>query len=182
MRQTIDIDGRSFRIGRAVRPQVPLWREEMNSIAEGLHWVAVTLWVGGIWVVGYLVAPVLFHSVGDRALAGSIAGHVFAALAWLGYGCAGYLLLYRVILFRLRAFAQGFFWLVLLMVVLVAAGHLGVQPIMDSLKEQATTREFVEGVLRNRFAVWHGVASVLHLIVSALGIMLVLMQPKALRW
>jgi hypothetical protein len=84
--------------------------------------------------------------------------------------------------FRASAFTQGFFWLTLLMLLLVVAGHLGVQPVLAGLKEQATARDVLQSVVRNRFAVWHGVASVLHLILSALGLWLVLLQPKALRW
>jgi Domain of unknown function (DUF4149) len=179
---TIDIDGHRFKLGSPVRPALSLWREEVTALAEGLHWIAVTLWVGGIWIVGYLVAPVLFYSVGDRALAGSLAGHMFSALAWLGYVCAAYLLMFRLAVFRTGALAQGFFWLTLLMLLLVAAGHLGVQPVLAGLKQQAAVHDVVETVVKNRFAVWHGVASVLHLVLSALGVLLVLLQPKALRW
>jgi len=179
---TIDIDGHRFKLGQPERPSLPVWREELSALAEGLHWVAVTLWVGGIWIVGYLVAPVLFYTAGDRALAGSLAGHMFSVLAWLGYSCAAYLLIFRLAVFRAGAFTQGFFWLTLLMLLLVVAGHLGVQPVLAGLKEQATARDVLQSVVRNRFAVWHGVASVLHLILSALGLWLVLLQPKALRW
>ena len=179
---SIDIDGRAYRLGQPVRPEQSLWQEEMSNIAEGLHWIAVTLWVGGIWIVGYLVAPVLFHSLSDRALAGSLAAHLFSVLAYLGYGCATYLLLFRLAVYRWSAFGQMFFWLTLLMVLLVAAGHLGVQPVIAGLKQQAAARDVLESVVRNRFAVWHGVASVLHLVVSALGVWLILLQPKALRW
>ena len=38
-----------------------------------------------------------------------------------------------------------------------------------------------EGVFRDRFAAWHGVASVLYLAECALGVVLVLLQPSAAR-
>jgi len=34
---------------------------------------AITLWVGGLWAVGYLAAPMLFYNLSDRMLAGMVA-------------------------------------------------------------------------------------------------------------
>ncbi len=39
--------------------------------------IAVALWAGGMWVTGYLVAPLLFHSAPDRQIAGNLAGTMF---------------------------------------------------------------------------------------------------------
>jgi hypothetical protein len=149
---------------------------QMSKLWDGLHFVAVSLWVGGIWIIGYLAAPVLFHSLGDRALAGNLAGNMFTAMAWVGYVCGGYLLLFRLLVFRFGALTQSFFWITLVMLALVAAGHLGVQPILSGLKEQAAARDVLESVVKNRFAVWHGVASVVYLILSVLGVLLVTRQ------
>ncbi len=51
----------------------------MKSLAEALCAVALTLWIGGLWVIGYLVAPTLFYTLSDRALAGSLAGKLLNA-------------------------------------------------------------------------------------------------------
>jgi hypothetical protein len=48
----------------------------------------------------------------------------------------------------------------------VVAGQFGVQPILAGLKEQALPREVMESVFRDRFATWHGVASILYVIES----------------
>jgi hypothetical protein len=32
----------------------------MRRLADALYDVALTLWVGGLWTIGYLVAPTLF--------------------------------------------------------------------------------------------------------------------------
>lgn len=153
----------------------------MKKLADTLHFVAVTLWVGGLWVIGYLVAPVLFASLEDRALAGALAGKLFTAIAYVGFACGAYLLLFRWMRFGLSSFKQGFFWVVVTMLALTAVGHFGVQPILATLKEQALPREVMNSVFRDRFAAWHGVSSVLYLIQSALGVMLVAGQGKALR-
>jgi hypothetical protein len=144
----------------------------MKSVADALQSIAVTLWVGGLWAVGYLVAPTLFRVLPERALAGMVAGRLFTLIAWVGIGCAAYLIVYRLARHGVQALRQLAFWVTLVMLALVVAGEFGVQPILASLKDQAGAREVMESVLRDRFAAWHGVASVLYLIVSALGLVL----------
>ena len=150
----------------------------MRSIADALQSVAVTLWVGGTWEVGFLVAPLMFARLGDRALAGLMAGRLFTAIAYVGIACAAYLLIYRLARFRLASLKQGFFWLAVAMLVLVLAGEFGVRSIMEALRAQALPREVMESVLRDRFMTWHGVASVLYVIQSLLGLALAVLHGK----
>ena len=150
----------------------------MRFIADTLQSIAVTLWVGGLWVIGVVVAPFLFHSPADRAQAGLLAGHLFAAMAYVGLGCGAYLLLYRLAIFGSHALRQLLFWIVLLMVALDAAGQFGVQPIMAGLKQQALPKEVMESIFRDRFAAWHGVASVFYLIECAMGLVVVVQHGR----
>jgi uncharacterized membrane protein YhaH (DUF805 family) len=90
-------------------------------------------------------------------------------------------LIFRLVRFGGHAFRQAFFWVALLMVLLTVTGQFGVQPILAGLKQQALPREVMESVLRDRFATWHGVASVLYVIESALGAVLVWLQQDAPR-
>ena len=79
----------------------------MRFIADALQSIAVTLWVGGLWVIGLVVAPFLFHTLADRAQAGLLAGHLFATMAYIGLGCGAYLLLYRLAIFGSHALRRG---------------------------------------------------------------------------
>ncbi len=150
----------------------------MRSFADGLHAIALTLWIGGMWAVGLLVAPTLFYSMGDRVVAGSIAGKLFTLVAYIGIGCATYLLLFRVVRFGAAGLKHGRFWIVLTMLVLILAGQFGVQPVLVAIKDQALPAEVMESVFRDRFATWHGVASVLYLIECLLGVVLVWLQGR----
>ena len=47
----------------------------MRKLSEGFYLFAITLWIGGMWAVGYVVAPMLFATLGDRQLAGVVAGN-----------------------------------------------------------------------------------------------------------
>ena len=153
----------------------------MNRLADALHALCVTAWVGCLWAIGLLAAPTLFDALPDRSLAGLLAGRMFLYVAMLGLACGAYLLLFRLARFGGHALRQPFFWVTLLMVVLAAIGEFGVQPILAGLKEQALPRQVMESVFRDRFAVWHGVASVLYLVECALGVLLVLLQQSVAR-
>jgi hypothetical protein len=151
----------------------------VRRLTDFLYVVAITLWVGGLWAVGYIVAPTLFHELSaNRALAGNLAGRMFAMIAWVGIGCAVYLLLFQFLRRGGAAFRSGVFWLVVAMLLLTLAGHFGVQPILAQLKSDALPREVMESVLRDRFARWHGISSVLYLIQSVLGAALVAIQQR----
>lgn len=153
----------------------------MKSIADALQSITVTLWVGGQWAIGFIVAPLLFARLPDRALAGMLAGKLFTVVAFIGIACAAYQLLYRFMRFGAASFRQGFFWVVLLMLLLILVGEFGVQPILESLKAQALPKEVMASVFRERFDTWHGVASGLYVIESLLGIALVVLQHRAPR-
>ncbi len=150
----------------------------MGRIGGALQSIAATLWVGGIWMTGFVVAPVLFARLGDRVLAGMVAGKLFSLVAWIGIACALYLLLFRIARHGAGAFRQAVFWIVLVMLLLVCAGEFGVQQVMAALKAEALPRQVMESVLRDRFAAWHGVSSVLYVIESLLGAALVILLGR----
>ena len=150
----------------------------MSGIADALQSMTATLWVGGMWAIGFIVAPVLFATLPDRALAGLLAGKLFSLIAWTGIACALYLLVYRLARDGAGVLRQGLFWIVLLMLVLILAGEFGVQPLLAALKEQALPKQVMESVLRDRFATWHGVASGLYVIQSVLGAALVILLGR----
>jgi hypothetical protein len=145
----------------------------MNRVADYLFAIAVTLWVGVLWALGLVAAPVLFRELSDRGLAGNLAGAMFAVMAWIGIGAATYALLFLFAREGARALKSAAFWLILVMLLLTLAGHFGVTPILAHLKSEALPREVMESVLRNRFMAWHGVSSVLYLIQCVLGVALV---------
>lgn len=153
----------------------------MSRLAESLYSLAIALWVGGMCAIGYLAAPVLFHELSDRALAGNLAGAMFRIVAYIGFACGGYLLLYLLVRRGWRAIQSGVFWIVLVMLILTVASHFGVQPILAELKAGALPRQVMETALRDRFATWHGVSSGLYLLQSLLGLWLVLWQERGKR-
>jgi hypothetical protein len=145
----------------------------MRRFWEGLAGVLLVLWIGGAWAIGYVAAPVLFVSLEDKQLAGRLAGGFFYWMAWIGIVAGTYLLVYRIIRQGGAALKTLFFWTVALMLALTLAGHFGIQPILQGLKDQAMPHAVMQSVFADRFRHWHGVSSIVYLIQSALGLLLV---------
>ena len=126
--------------------------------------------------IGFVAAPVLFTQLADRSLAGNLAGSMFSVLSWIGLVCGGYLTMYVISVKGRNAKSSGVFWIVLLMLVLTAVGHFGVQPIMAQLQLDALPGSVMQSALRDRFVAWHRVSTALYLLQFLLGIALVVLQ------
>ncbi len=153
----------------------------MRRVAEALYQAVIALWVGGMWVIGYLVVPTLFASLGDRQLAGMVAGKLFACMGWVGLGGAAYLVVFLSVRWKRLAPCRSVFWLVLAAGVLLAVGQFGIQPLMAQMKSDALPLDVMESAWRERFVFWHGVSSILYLVQSLLGLWLVVWSERGLR-
>ncbi len=166
----------------------------------------VTLWVGGLWAIGYLAAPTLFAAIPDRMLAGAVAGRLFSGMAWTGIACGT--LLFALWALRLRGtlFRDRQAWLVGAMLALTLAGQFGVQPVLQRLKDEAAPapvmesrpssppfsqgekgdssllspsgREVGRAGSRAAFGRWHGISSGIYLVQSLLGLALVVTRSR----
>lgn len=138
-----------------------------------LNLIVITLWVGALWTTG-LSAYVLFDSLQDKQLAGSLAGKLFTVVSYIGMASGFYLLIQRLLDYGTGALKQSFFWAVFVMLLLVLAGHFGIQPILAQLKADAMPADVMHSIFAERFGKWHGVASVAYLVECLLGFVLVL--------
>lgn len=149
----------------------------MKNLASHLNATAIVLWVGSLWAIGLIAAPTLFSVLKENTqLAGLLAGKMFTLTAYIGMACALYVLIYRLATEGTGAFKQWFFWIALAMLGLILIGHFGVQPIIQRLKVEGGAAEVMQSVVANRFAHWHGIASILYVVQSLLGLTLVLKQ------
>jgi uncharacterized membrane protein len=141
----------------------------LNSPAANIgERVLLTLWVGGLWAIGYVVAPALFANLEDRALAGTLAGVMFEIIAWIGIGCALALLVVN----QLRYAPRYLNWRMLVLVamlVLVLLGQFVLTPMMAELRAAGQSDAAL-------FARLHGVAALVYLVNSVLGLVLVMAQ------
>jgi hypothetical protein len=153
----------------------------VRPFADALYAVTLTLWVGGLWAIGYLVAPTLFATLVDRQLAGMLAGKLFVLIGWVGVVCASYLLVFMLSRLGRAALKRGIFWLVFLMLLMTVISLFGIQPLLAQMKAEALPREVMESVLRDRFATWHGISSILYLMQSLIGLFAVVFASRGIK-
>jgi hypothetical protein len=141
-------------------------------MAYRLSLIIIALWAGALWTTG-ISAYVLFDSLQDKQMAGMLAGKLFTVVSYIGMVSAFYLLIQRLVQDGTVALKQAFFWAVFLMLLLVLAGHFGIQPILAGLKAQALPADVMQSVFADRFKTWHGVASVAYLLECLLALVMV---------
>lgn len=132
------------------------------------------LWVGALWTVGFIVAPTLFATLADKALAGTIAGSLFRVTAWLSIVCAVLLLVLRKNMDA--ANARSALWLILGMVSCVLIGYFALQPQMAELRLvlHGTVDAGQVAEAKKQFGILHGVSTGFYIVQSILGALLVL--------
>ncbi|HZR03251.1 MAG TPA: DUF4149 domain-containing protein [Burkholderiales bacterium] len=153
----------------------------MSKLAEALQALCVTIWAGGLWIVGLLVLPVLFASAIEHVVLPSVHHRLLMFVALIGLACAGYLLLFRLVRFGGHALRQAFFWVVVLLLVLDFAAYFGAHNLLQAAKAHETLHRAIEVTLRDRSATWFGLPSVIYLVQCALAVPLVLLEQSAPR-
>ena len=137
----------------------------------------VTVWAGSLWAIGYIVAPILFASVENKVLAGTIAGNLFQAEAWLSLACGLFLVFLcnsTVCNFSLKE-RRLISLLIVGMLTCTLIGYFVLHPYMVDL------RALMHGVVgpdlivvKSKFGLLHGLSSMLYLLESLLAVALIL--------
>ena len=143
----------------------------MSPVLQNGERILLSLWVGALWSIGYLAVPTLFASLDDRMLAGMLAGKMFTGVSFIGLGC-GSALLVSFWMQSVKPLKERRLQLLIAMLLLVLLGEFFLQPQMAALKAQG----LVEGSgAAAHFGVLHGIASLLYLANSLIGLALLVM-------
>ena len=153
---------------------VPPKQYHMKNLPNHLNALAITVWVGGLWAIGYLAVPILFHAQPDRQLAGMLAGRMFGTLGYVGIVCGLYLLLHRWLAVGKQISRDVLAWSVIVMLSITLVTQFYIQPLMAEMKLQVLPFEVMQSALAGQFKMWHGISSILYLIGSLLGAWLVI--------
>lgn len=147
-----------------------------RSITQRIYSLILGLWVGGFITIGFLVVPVLFSSLGDRQVAGLVAANLFKSTAYISVVLSGILMVIANYLIRHGYSSYRLSrWLLLGMLACAVCAAFILIPWMNSLRDQAlylglSVRETTNATLFGRL---HGISSVLFMIQSLLGLVLV---------
>ncbi|MBI3562208.1 MAG: DUF4149 domain-containing protein [Gammaproteobacteria bacterium] len=141
----------------------------MAKFYLGLERILLTLWIGGSWVVGYIVAPVLFSMLADRNTAALVAGKLFNLMSLIGFACGAGLL---ALLFRqsgVGVWKRWQTWLLTLLLLSAALGYFYFSPAIEAMRQSG------EAARASREFKWlHGLSAILYLLSSVAGGVLVL--------
>ncbi|GAB3465545.1 hypothetical protein GCM10027321_30760 [Massilia terrae] len=144
------------------------------AVLPAVRLLLAVLWAGSLWALGYVAAPTVFGMLGTGQ-AGDVVGALLARQAWIAIVCA-------VLLLGLARFApdldakrrRSLVIVIAAMLACALAVYLGLQPAMAHLRELAGPAGVRASPYWTQFAVMHGVSQLLHLVESALGVVLVL--------
>lgn len=151
----------------------------MSSAPHRLFRLLTFVWVGSALTIGYVVAPTLFAML-QRSVAGDVAARLFRIEAFVGVTCGILsLALGNVLVRRGVSDYRRLRWLVAGMLLCVLIGYFGLQPFMDALRTTARESglDIAHSPYAARFGLLHGVASLIYLFETLLGLALVWMLP-----
>jgi len=143
----------------------------LSNIPPAIERVVLTLWVGGLWVTGLVLAPVLFASF-PRVYAGDIAGRLFTAMSFLGMACGLILLALAFVRCRTRVWRDWRSLVLITMLLITVVGEFVLAQRMRMIR-QAATYHLQESPLRSEFGRLHGISNGLFLATAVLGLVLV---------
>ena len=129
--------------------------------------ILLTIWVGGMWAIGYIVTPVLFQML-DKPVAGNVAGQLFSIINYIGIFSAAALIINILV-------RQGFntkhwqLWIITVMLMVTIISQFVLTPMIIELKTTGLSE-----INATEFGRLHGTASVLFLINSLTGLALVI--------
>lgn len=146
-----------------------------DKLLKAVDRVLITAWVGGLWAVGYLAAPVLFSVLDDRHLAGELAGRMFFIMNIVGFVCAPILAAITIREAGSAWRSARRLWVLVGMLTIVAISAFVLQPMMQELK----TIGIVPGTdAAAKFGKLHGISSILYLVLSLAGAYLAITSAR----
>jgi len=133
--------------------------------------ILLTLWVGGLWSIGYMAVPTLFAELDDRQLAGNLAGQFFHVVNYLGLVCGTFLLFSTLV----RLGRHWLLWVLITMLLLVALSEFLLQPTMHELKLLGLVKGTEQ---HDQFKLYHGLSSAIYLVNALLGLTLIVFNSQ----
>ena len=132
--------------------------------------ILLSIWVGGMWGVGYLVAPFLFSKLSETALAGYLVGELIKTISLVGVVVLVSILIRLVWQLKTSSFRHWLFWCVSVALGLLLLNILLLYPEMAALKiagiENGTERT-------EQFNRLHGASAMSYLLVSIAGLFMI---------
>lgn len=138
-----------------------------QPFSVALRSILTVFWIGGLWVVCVLVAPILFRDMENRT-ALLLTNQMLRGMAWVGIVAGVYVAIHILWQEGLKALQTLEFWLIFLMLALTLVNSFVIFPILADVKSQM--HAVAEGAFGGGFQSWQTISSLIYLIQSLLGI------------
>ena len=151
----------------------------MKTILTYFYTLALSLWIGGIFLFTFIVTPVIFKSYG-KDMAGEIVGKLFPSYFLFSVIISIISLILFLISFQNRAVSGHTLSLVLLVAAILISLYVSgrLHPEIRSVKQEIASFETVssEDPLRKKFRSLHAQSAILNILMLADGVALLIIR------
>ena len=155
---------------KSVVPNVFNNKREIISIHQ-FSKIFMTFWLGGTWMSGIVIFPVLFKTL-DQITAADLVGQILNIQAYIGIICLIIAFIEVVINHKLSLLATKRFWYILSMGFILIINYFAIFPVIRNLRNQLSlvAHQFIE-LQSNTFDFWHSLSAILFIFICLIGML-----------
>lgn len=133
--------------------------------------LAMTFWLGGTWMAGIVIFPVLFKTL-DQITASEVVGQILNIQAYIGVICLIIALVEVIINHKLSLFTTKRFWYIISMFSILIVNHFAIFSVLANLRVKLSTiaHKFI-ALQNNNFDFWHSLSAILFIFICVLGML-----------
>ncbi|MBP9743108.1 MAG: DUF4149 domain-containing protein [Burkholderiales bacterium] len=133
--------------------------------------LAMTFWLGGTWMAGIVIFPVLFKTL-DQITASEVVGQILNIQAYIGIICLIIALVEVVVNHKLSLFTTKRFWYIICMFSILVVNYFAIFSVLANLRSRLSTiaHKFI-ALQNNIFDFWHSLSAVLFVFICILGVL-----------
>ncbi|MFN7094569.1 MAG: DUF4149 domain-containing protein [Burkholderiales bacterium] len=132
--------------------------------------IAMTFWIGGSWMVGLVMFPLLFRAL-DQITASDLVGQILSINAYIGIVCLLIALVEVIVNHKLSLIKTKRFWYIIGMGSILVVNYFAIFPIIYRFRQKlSSVAHQIIAVQSNVFDFWHSLSSVLFILICILGV------------
>lgn len=136
--------------------------------------ISITLYLGGIWTIGIVVLPLLFHTL-DPITASELTSQILNITAYIGIIALIINLIDVIKNHKFALFKTKKFWYIIVMSSILIVNYFAIFPIVYNLRHKLSIiAHQVIASQNNIFDFWHSLSAIFFIINCIIGILYLL--------
>ena len=133
--------------------------------------IAMTFWLGGTWMAGIVIFPVLFKAL-DQITASELVSQILNIQSYIGIICLIIAFIEVIVNHRLALLATKRFWYILSMFSILVIEYFAIFPIVYALRQKiSSVAHQLVSLQNNAFDFWHSFSAILFILTCFLGML-----------